>query len=161
MASGTNGDRPHVGVERRGDTVLLSLQACFERDALLRFHETEFWRRARLVMKRSQATFLTDARRQIVLSAQAFTIALLRKVEAVVEALAARPMTPRMVRQVLGITNRERLRWSKDGRLPAAPLVVEKRGQAFTVGLYAARAIRHLVENPSILAEWRRTDARP
>jgi hypothetical protein len=45
--------------------------------------------------------------------------------------IAWRPLTPRLVGAALGISGRERARWTKDGRLPHSGHVVARRGNPF------------------------------
>jgi hypothetical protein len=47
-------------------------------------------------------------------------------------AIAFRPFTPRLLVTALSITNQERLRWTKDGRLRTSGSVTIRRGQAGT-----------------------------
>jgi hypothetical protein len=53
-------------------------------------------------------------------------------VEALPE-IAWRPLTPRFLLAALNITTRERLRWTKDGRLALVGRVQAQRSTAFSV----------------------------
>jgi hypothetical protein len=72
--------------------------------------------------------------------------------------IAYEPLTPKLLLQALPITNRERLRWMKDNRLPKNGTIVVRRGQAVAVPTYAAETVEHLMENPDIIEEWRKMD---
>lgn len=81
----------------------------------------------------------------------------LSKLDALVGKIANRDLTPKMVEGALGITNRERLRWTKEGRLRrvnAAPI----RGRKVNVTLYSARQISELAKRKSVIEAWRRED---
>ncbi len=72
---------------------------------------------------------------------------------------ASRPLTPRLVLGALPISAQERLRWTKDGRLPQSGAVMMRRAHPISVATYAVETISELVENPSIIALWREQDA--
>lgn len=72
---------------------------------------------------------------------------------------ARRPLTPRLLMAALPITNKERLRWTKDGRLPRSGSVMIRAAHPVSVGTYAVDAVARLVADPSIIAAWRRADA--
>jgi hypothetical protein len=74
--------------------------------------------------------------------------------------IASRPLTPRLVQDVLGITARERLRWTKDGRLPTKGVVSFRRGQSISVRTYAPESIAKLLSDPGTIASWRAVDAK-
>jgi hypothetical protein len=81
----------------------------------------------------------------------------LSKLDALVGKIANRDLTPKMVEGILGITNKERLRWTKDGRLRrvnAAPI----RGRNVNVTLYSARQISQLAKQKTVIEAWRRGD---
>jgi hypothetical protein len=72
---------------------------------------------------------------------------------------ASCPLTPRLVLSALPISPQERLRWTKDGRLPRSGAVMMLRAHPVSVATYAVETISALVENPSIIALWREQDA--
>jgi hypothetical protein len=59
----------------------------------------------------------------------------------------------------LNITKRERLRWTKDGRLPRSGAVLVKRAHVVAVPTYAVSLVEELMALPAILAIWRDQDA--
>lgn len=71
---------------------------------------------------------------------------------------ASRPITPRLVCKALGITNRERLRWTKDRRLPQSGSVSIRRAQIISVPTYSVRRIQALADDASVIAAWRDAD---
>jgi hypothetical protein len=69
-------------------------------------------------------------------------------------------VTPKVVEEALGITARERIRWTKDGRLPKSGTGTFKKGRHnFMYYLHPSAKIALLVETPSILKSWRDADA--
>jgi len=84
---------------------------------------------------------------------------IIAEIDIVLDGFARGRVTPRMVEQVLGITTRERLRWSKDGRLPKSGAGSFKRGpRLIYFPLHPAHKIAALAADPSIIAGWRKTD---
>jgi hypothetical protein len=73
--------------------------------------------------------------------------------------IASRPLTPRLLVAALNITKRERLRWTKDGRLPRSGAVLVKRAHVVAVPTYAVSLVEELIARPDILAAWRDQDA--
>lgn len=81
------------------------------------------------------------------------------EVNAALDTFARDRLTPRMVEQVLGITARERIRWSKDGRLPKSGSGSFRRGpNVIHFPLHPAHKIARLAADPSIVAGWRKAD---
>lgn len=72
---------------------------------------------------------------------------------------ARRPLTPRLLMAALPITNKERLRWTKDGRLPRSGSVTIRAAHPVSVGTYGVDTVAKLVADPSIIEAWRRADA--
>jgi hypothetical protein len=84
-----------------------------------------------------------------------------RKLGALADALARiawRPLTPRLVGAALGISGQERLRWTKDGRLPRSGQVAARRGNPLSVPTYSVEAIEKLARHPGIVTAWREQD---
>ena len=79
------------------------------------------------------------------------------------EALAASTqerLYPRMVEEALNITARERLRWTKDRRLPQSGSGAFGRGrQSVSFTMYAFDDIARLRDDLSIIHAWRDADA--
>ena len=76
-----------------------------------------------------------------------------RRIASVIEA----PLTPRMVNAILGISSQERIRWTKDGRLPTCGNVSPRRGsQGYGLALFPVEAIAKLVGSPDTIEAWRR-----
>jgi hypothetical protein len=83
----------------------------------------------------------------------------LPRVAEVLAEIASRPLTPRLPVTALYITTKERLRWTKDGRLPRSGAVLVKRVHVVAVPTYAVSLVEELIARPEILAAWRDQDA--
>ncbi len=78
---------------------------------------------------------------------------------ALLTAFQTEPLYPRVVEEVLGISARERLRWTKDRRLAATEGSEFRRGRrVFRVPRYPVAEIAALAANPALLAGWRAED---
>jgi hypothetical protein len=79
-----------------------------------------------------------------------------------IDALKRKPLTPKTVKSVLGITGVERVRWSRDGRLPAMedPSFFGSGCRSVPFHTYRPETIATLMADPRILATWREIDAR-
>lgn len=84
--------------------------------------------------------------------------AFMEALEARIDMIARRPFTSRNVEEILSISARERLRWTKDGRLLPSGSETFRRGQKVTTTNYAVKTISHLAENPHIIDDWREQD---
>lgn len=80
----------------------------------------------------------------------------LAALDALVEDVVFRPLTPKAVLRILRITNRERLQWTRDGRLPTCGKTVINRQQKISVPLYDVRVVSDLKTNPEKIEAWRR-----
>lgn len=77
------------------------------------------------------------------------------------ETIEARPVIPREIEDILGITSTERHRWLKDGRLPSdGTRSVKLRGRARKVvfHVFDPRMVEILLDSAKI-DEWREADA--
>jgi hypothetical protein len=81
------------------------------------------------------------------------------RVAEVLAEIASRPLTPRLLVTALNITTKERLRWTKDGRLPRSGAVLVKRAHVVAVPTYAVSLVEELIARPDIIAAWRDQDA--
>jgi len=76
----------------------------------------------------------------------------------ILESTACRPYTAAEVRERLDITNQERLRWTKDGRLKRKGYEIIQRGQKVSVTTYDVLAIDDLASSPETIERWRNSD---
>jgi hypothetical protein len=80
------------------------------------------------------------------------------QIEALLEDIAQRPYTAEEVRERLGITNQERLRWTKEGRLRRGGNEIIDRGQKIAVTTYEVASIDALALAPETIELWRLDD---
>lgn len=73
--------------------------------------------------------------------------------------VATRPYSGPEVVNRLSIRNSERVRWTKDQRLPVFKRSLVKRGQLVSVPTYATATIEALVAQPELIKEWRDRDS--
>lgn len=72
-----------------------------------------------------------------------------------IEDICARPLTPARLQEALRISSRERIQWTREGKLrPIATKIVKDRG-CFSLALYSAEDVARLLISPEILASWR------
>jgi hypothetical protein len=86
------------------------------------------------------------------------------KLNELAEALARiawRPLTPRLVAEALNISGQERVRWTKDGRLPQSGQMLVRGKQLLAVPPYSVMLIEQLAARPEVLTAWREHDAAP
>jgi len=77
------------------------------------------------------------------------------------EGIEARPVIPREIQDILGITATERHRWLKDGRLPSAGTRTVKlngRAKKITFHVFDPELVRELLSRDAIV-DWREEDA--
>lgn len=82
----------------------------------------------------------------------------LKDIDEAFDAIAERPLPSGMVEQALDITARERLRWTKDGRLRTTGIEIIRRNQRVALNLYSVKEIERLLHDPHMIGSWRDTD---
>lgn len=157
------GQTLEVRYEEHGLT--LSIERCMVSNAVLRSRSDEIRELLRRVLSRlgSVTISVTDVRVVALPGSAARQIDAARVIRDLIhhaEAIAARPVTPRVVMELLGISSAERLRWTKDGRLKKSGSHRSRHAQGARFPTYAAAQIAHLAQRPEIIAEWRRSDRR-
>ncbi|RBP13151.1 hypothetical protein DFR50_112122 [Roseiarcus fermentans] len=76
-----------------------------------------------------------------------------------IDAVLTAPLAPRAVDKALGISQRERLRWYKDGRLPTCGRAKLGHGtHTVHIPLFPFKAIAKLQATPATIEDWRRKD---
>ncbi|WP_340672720.1 hypothetical protein [Bradyrhizobium ottawaense] len=87
---------------------------------------------------------------------------LLAAVDAALDAFRQERLHPRVVEEILGITSRERRRWTKDGRLPQSGSGSFRRGrQSIHFALHPATKIAALARQPETIDVCRNEDENP
>lgn len=102
-----------------------------------------------------------DERRQGVVLFERVSEAFLEALATALAEIASRPLTPRLVTQALDITNQERLRWTKDGRLPTSGRAQIRGSAPVNFATYAVEDVESLVCDPKTIANWRIQDRTP
>jgi hypothetical protein len=86
--------------------------------------------------------------------------ATLKLVDHELDGLMVERLHPALVEQILGITARERLRWTKDGRLRSSGHGSFSRGsRSINYALYRPAEISKLARAPHIIENWRAADS--
>jgi hypothetical protein len=83
----------------------------------------------------------------------------LRKLDARLLSHLEAPLSPREVETHLDISGRERIAWTKDGRLPSCQRRSSSRSSdRFLIPFFSAELVHHLRQSPDIIEEWRAMD---
>lgn len=72
--------------------------------------------------------------------------------------IARRPLTAKELLIAVPISNKERLKWTKDGRLVQQGTASFRRGQAISMTTYAIDPVEALLANPHEIERWRARD---
>lgn len=151
-----------LDVDREGTTITFSFERCFAESLGLGLRREEARRAARMVLK-----FLGPARMPpgacvLILDggdpAGDAIATILNEIDRRLERIAVRPLSARLVEHTLGITARERSRWTKDGRLARSGTDLIRRGQRIALSTYAVSEIARLTNEPKIIRAWRKGD---
>lgn len=83
-------------------------------------------------------------------------------VDRFIAGIADERLTPKVVEEALGITSRERARWTKDGKLPRSGTGRFRKGaQTLQFSYYRAADIRKLAATPAVIEQWRASGGGP
>ena len=77
----------------------------------------------------------------------------------ILDAIATRALTPKEICMALEISNQERLRWTKDGRLKTSGTLTFTTGRRVTVPTYSAHWVADLLKKNRMIDGWRKQDA--
>jgi len=84
----------------------------------------------------------------------------LKAIDRDLQALMGERLHPALVEELLGITGRERIRWTKDGRLSSFGRSSFSRGpHSIGYAFYRPSEIIKLVKSPGVIRQWRAADA--
>ena len=135
------------------------MEACLDRHLGLRLRWPGARRKARLRLKSIGAVPAERAGIVFTLSNSSASrlaiTAALNDIDRDLGILAKRPLTAHLVEQALDITARERLRWTKGGRLRTAGTSKIRRGQQIVLNLYPIDSIEQLIREPQRIQSWR------
>jgi hypothetical protein len=153
-----------LDVGRQGGALTFSFTRCFEEALGLNLRRREAHRVAISALKSvGSVSWLAEGRVLIFNGedlATADVATALNKIDRRLEKIATRPLSAGMVERALGITARERLRWTKDGRLARVGTNLIRRGQLIALSTYAVREIAHLMDERETIRIWREVDDR-
>ena len=153
-----------LDIGRQGEALTFSFARCFEDVVGLSLRRPEAYRAARVALKSVGSvswlteglTFSLDSK----MTAASDIAAMLNEIDQRLEGIAERPLSAHMVERALGITARERSRWTKDGRLARAGTNLIRRGHLIALSTYAVAEIARLMNEPGTIRAWREADDR-
>jgi hypothetical protein len=140
-----------------GEHLRVSLKPCFDAHLGLRLRRDEAERCVRRIVT-GDACSWNPKLLELTSEARALIEGKLGDLANALAEIAWRPLTPRLVGAALGISGRERARWTKDGRLPHSGHVVARRGNPFSIPTYSVEVIEKLAGHPEIVTAWREQD---
>lgn len=151
-----------LDVEEHGKALTFSFARCFTECLGLNLRRGEACRAARLALKSLGSVIWLAEGRVLILGgnepALADLAAALKRIDQRLDRIASRPLDARAVELALGITARERSRWTKDGRLVRAGTTLIRRGQLIALSTYTVGEIAQLVAQPETIRAWRDRD---
>ena len=141
----------------RGCDVFVSMVRLHRAHPALRVREGELLRCALRELASLSASMPEDGARELRIDFRGLAEHhdLFQALDQRLEAIANRPLSARQAQTLLGITARERLRWTKDGRLPRHGTDFIKRGQIISLATYAVEEIENLFRHPETVRRWR------
>jgi hypothetical protein len=146
-----------------GGHLVFSMEACLNRHLGLGLRWPEARRKVRLRLKSIGAAATAPAGMVFTVSCSSTSLpaitAVLDDIDRDLDFLAERPLAAHLVERALDITARERLRWTKDGRLPTAGTSKIQRGQPVSLNLYPIDSVEQLIREPQRIRAWREADA--
>ncbi len=156
---------PHssfLDLAREGDQIVFSLKRCFAEHFGLGLRRAETLRCVKKCLHQLGPFTRSESGSELSVPYDATRIGALaealEQVERDLKIIAERPLTSRLVQEALGITGRERMRWTKDGRLSSSGTYTILRQQVITLSAYSVDYIRDLAAQPSLVDEWRAAD---
>ena len=148
----------------QGEALTVSFVRCFTESLGLNLRRREVCRAAKSALESVGSVSWLDEGRVLILDDRELPMGeiatVLNKIDQRFERIAARPLSARAVEHTLGITARERSRWTKDGRLARAGTNLIRRGQLIALSTYAVSEIARLTNEPETIRVWRNADAR-
>jgi hypothetical protein len=145
-------------MQEDGRGLRIAFVRCFKAHLGLRLRAEETLRRLHRIFADYSASW-NDAQQELISpigTLAAFVQSKLADAAEVMAVIARRLLTPRLMTAALGIiTSRERLRWTKDGRLPSSGRVQVRRAGPPSIPTYSVSLVEGLVARPDILSAWR------
>ena len=150
-----------LDIHKEGNELTCDLRRCYEVHFGLSMRRREARRRIRLHLKsvgQLAASSADDCFRVALNSDLLPAIAVIDRIDRDLAAIAKRPLTSHEVQDALHITARERIRWTKDKRLPTSGTFTARRRQIVTINTYLVNDIRELYLQPATIEDWRAAD---
>lgn len=147
--------RRAISVSREKGCLIFDFHTCFANEIGLSVRRRTSIRAVTTILKRAGKVRWAPELDQLILHLIPTADDLEALFEGVTELLASiasSPLTPRVLLTILPITNRERVRWTKDGRLRQSGSALIKRGQLVAVPTYAVKDVERLLARPSIIS---------
>jgi len=149
-------------IGHQGEALTFSFERSFEQCLGLRLRWREAYRATKSALKSVGSVTRFAASLVVILEDRDTTIddvlTMVSNIDQRLERIAARPLSARMVERALGITARERSRWTKDGRLVRTGSSLIRRGQLIALSTYAVDQIARLMNDPNTIQAWREAD---
>jgi hypothetical protein len=151
-------------ISTTGNDVLVSFQRVHDRNPIARFRQREIVRAMTIALGRLGTVIVEPDSCSVRGVVSPFESAsrvndVLTSLLFQVTRILQQPCTPKMVVQLLRIQSKERLRWTRDGRLKSVGRLGVRNGNGGACRTYAADDIVELIEHPEIIERWRRSDA--
>lgn len=148
---------------QEGARTIVSFERCLEENQILRYRASELRHAVRKQMKRLGLLDAPPRSARMAIRAlpagKGEHFKIIQDLECRLDAIAKRPLSPNLVEALLGISSQERLRWTKDGRLPTSGRATLRKGAVISIATHPADKILALAADPSIIAGWRNADA--
>jgi hypothetical protein len=142
--------------------LVLSYARALSENLGLNIRDIEVGRLVRSRMKRLGPLVRGNAPQSLVINVSAVSRSRLKslvmELEDVLDVIATRPFSARKTEELLGITSKERLRWTKDGRLPHSRTAPISRGHTIMLPVYSVECVVALRSSPEVILSWRETD---
>lgn len=149
-----------VTMKKDGDVITVSINLASPLPLGLQIHKGERDASLRRIIKQAHGTIFRSGRTcQFHAANHALAQALRAKLQHQLNLLARKPLSPRQIERLLGITSTERNRWAKDGRLPrSGDAVIRKGPNMIRLATYPPDIVEALLDRPEIIALWRAND---
>lgn len=156
----------YVSVRRTAQSIILTFQPADELTFGLAHRAKEARRRVAKLIRRTKSLTLNSREGRIFATFNRTSLksvaVLLAAIDVELDKLKTERLHPALVEELLRITARERIRWTKDGRLRSSGHGSFKRGrQTISFPLYPPSEIAHLADEPETILRWRNEDAAP
>jgi hypothetical protein len=146
--------------EETTGVLICRLERCFDENFGLHARRRETRRRVRLRLKSvgEVTTLPEDTSFRVKIDSLEGADTVINGIDRDLAAIAKRPMRAHEVEAALRITARERIRWTKNGRLRTSGMIMMRRQQIVAINTYAVDDIQALAARPATIDTWRAAD---